>query len=881
MPGKIFSIFQWEIIVLISVAFNAYSEGSKELNSNFVLSTTLYMCNDYAGHCNNTGGIRSEFATYDASRSAPENDRLYFVMLANEVVYMGFNGNPSGGNPQPKIVYRICDNTGNVVYPESDLPTSDNYIGFIPSLLQDYYGPDQLLPPPPNQGYTALEWTPPAAGTYYIEFSQKNTNGFVYGVFLMNLLDITIYNTATSTIKPGRLYSKSWQLSETNDFTGINYILSDDSIITSVEFNSMRGGAWIQYANRTGCGNTNWAVDRNSLFNQQALFPQYKLFLNCPDTDVFPVSKNLGKIIRPDPYGNRNCDGSIDFIVNVDKAGYLEMDLSFIPASYRSLTLSQDVIRGSNTIHWNGKDGNGAEVANNVAVSFTIKYINGLTNLPLYDVEGNSNGMRVTLIAPAGIQPRVYWDDVNIWTGSCAGCPAGSGPNSLDGQANALSGGCIVPFVFPPGCHKWPYSGGGWGNLNTINSWWYAVSSSQTYPDIAEWRNPDTLVFASLPQTICSGSSGVLISVNADPNTDFYHWGYTGTGITFLPSNVTSTSSVTVNFSASATSGNITVYGTNLNCSHASPVISLPITITAGIVPPDLGSDRTICQGPGAFLDAGPGYNTYLWSTGDTIEKIIIRQAGKYWVRVGNPDCYARDTVNLGLFPVNPVSLKPDTAICQGETYVLNPGKDFSTVSWSTGESTPTIRISSGGIYWAHTIDNNNCPGADTVKISMKPAIQLNLVRDTNLCSAKSIVLHATFPGAAYRWQDGTQDSLYTIMQPGIYWVRVSKDSCAVLDTSVVHNCSGVYFPTAFYPGSLIGNNYFHPIGAVMSKFTLTIFNRFGQQIFTTNDQETGWDGTCRGQLCPADVYAYTISYELSDQPGTTVKAQGTVMLMR
>ena len=111
--------------------------------------------------------------------------------------------------------------------------------------------------------------------------------------------------------------------------------------------------------------------------------------------------------------------------------------------------------------------------------------------------------------------------------------------------------------------------------------------------------------------------------------------------------------------------------------------------------------------------------------------------------------------------------------------------------------------------------------------------------------------------------------------------MRVSKDSCAVLDTSVVHNCSGVYFPTAFYPGSQIGNNYFHPIGAVMSKFTLTVYNRFGQQIFTTGNQETGWDGTCRGQLCPADVYAYTVSYELSDQPGTTVKTQGTVTLIR
>lgn len=55
---------------------------------------------------------------------------------------------------------------------------------------------------------------------------------------------------------------------------------------------------------------------------------------------------------------------------------------------------------GSNKITWDGKDGSGVDVPNNVNIAFTISYINGLTNLPLYDVEGNSNGFLVNLIAP-------------------------------------------------------------------------------------------------------------------------------------------------------------------------------------------------------------------------------------------------------------------------------------------------------------------------------------------------------------------------------------------------------------------------------------------------------------------------------------------------
>jgi len=168
------------------------------------------------------------------------------------------------------------------------------------------------------------------------------------------------------------------------------------------------------------------------------------------------------------------------------------------------------------------------------------------------------------------------------------------------------------------------------------------------------------------------------------------------------------------------------------------------------------------------------------------------------------------------------------------------------------------------------------------VRIALKPAINVNLARDTSLCSGSSIVLHATVPGAAYLWQDGSRDSLLTVTQPGTYWVRVSHDSCAVLDTSTVTLCmGGIYFPTAFAPGSTVGNNYFRPLGPALLKFTLSIFDRWGQQVCITDNPETGWDGTSRGIFCPPGVYVYMVSYELATSPGITTKAAGTVTLVR
>ncbi|MCX6281374.1 MAG: gliding motility-associated C-terminal domain-containing protein [Bacteroidetes bacterium] len=879
---KRFSIFiSAFILFLVSFSLGGYSEGSKQLNKGcLVFATYLYICNDFTNHCTDTNGIRSQFAAYDATHSAPDDSKLCFVTRANEVVYMGFNGSPSDTITGLDIVYRICDSTGAVVYTEDYLPKASGSTGFITYLEQACEGPNQISST--GTGYDAIEWTPPRPGTYYIEFSEKYDGSFYYGRFLLGLLDITIYDNATSLVKPGRLYSKAWQCASI-DFTGINFILSDDGIVTSAEFAGMNGGGWIQYANQTGCGNTNWVEDRKSLFNRQALFPQYKVFLSSPDPDVFPIATSLGQIIPPDPSGTRSCDGTIDYIVNVDKAGNVQIQLDFTPSTYITRVLNQVVIAGSNTIHWDGKDGSGVEVPNNVVVALKVTYINGLTNLPLYDVEGSDNGILVSLVAPTGDPVKVYWDDSNIWNGTCTGCMAGRGPNTVDVKTNVLTGGCSDPIIYPPGCHKWPSAGRGWGNLNTINSWWYTVTTSSTYPSVTEWRSPKLLAFVGGPLTACAGTTGVVISVNADPNTDDYHWGFTGTGVTFLPSSTTTLPSVTMNFSLTATPGDITVYGTNTNCSSSpSPLISLPVTITAPIVPPDLGPDRNVCPGPQAVLDAGSGYVAYLWSTNETTRSISAKQSGIYWVRVGQNGCTASDSVNLVVLPSNPTKLKPDTAICEGQSYLLDPGKNFTSILWSNGDTSKTITITTPGNYWVHTVDINNCPGADTVRIALKPAINVHLARDTSLCSGSSIVLHATFPGAAYLWQDGSKDSLFTVTDPGTYWVRVSHDSCAVMDTSTVHYClGGVYFPTAFAPGSVVGNNYFHPLGPALSKFTLSIFDRWGQQIFMTDNPETGWDGTSRGSLCSPGVYVYMVSYELPDSPGTTIKARGTVTLVR
>ena len=298
--------------------------------------------------------------------------------------------------------------------------------------------------------------------------------------------------------------------------------------------------------------------------------------------------------------------------------------------------------------------------------------------------------------------------------------------------------------------------------------------------------------------------------------------------------------------------------------------------------PLNLGPDRTICAGASATLDAGAGCDSIIWSTGDTTRTINISTSGTYSVQIKKFGCWGGDVVKLTVYPYHPTKIKPDTAICQGQKYLLDPGNGFASLLWSTGDTTQTLLINTGGNYWVNTIDSNNCAGTDTVNITMKPAINVNLTHDTTVCAKTSVILHATVTGATYEWKDGSRDSLFTVTEPGVYWVRVSRDGCAVRDTSFVHDCSSeIYFPGAFTPNGDGLNDTFHPIGPVLYSFKLTVYDRWGQQVFMTTDQETGWDGKCKGGECPLGLYSYTATYELASSPGVNNKIAGTVTLIR
>lgn len=90
------------------------------------------------------------------------------------------------------------------------------------------------------------------------------------------------------------------------------------------------------------------------------------------------------------------------------------------------------------------------------------------------------------------------------------------------------------------------------------------------------------------------------------------------------------------------------------------------------------------------------------------------------------------------------------------------------------------------------------------------------------------------------------------------------------------------YIPNAFTPNGDGLNDYFRIVGLPpenITMFNIRIFNRWGQVVYTSNDIREGWDGTFKGEVCPAGDYPWVIFYE--DQNKTRTSNNGIVTLVR
>ncbi len=370
-------------------------------------------------------------------------------------------------------------------------------------------------------------------------------------------------------------------------------------------------------------------------------------------------------------------------------------------------------------------------------------------------------------------------------------------PGSITGATTVCQGQSAVTYTVPTitnaTSYVWLLPAGATGTSNT-NSITLNYDASATSENITVKGNNDcgdgtasiiAITVNPLPATagtitgtttVCQGQNTVTYTVPAITNATSYVWtlpaGAAGTS---------STNSITVNYDASATSGNITVKGNN-DCGDGT---ASTIAITVNPLPATAGTitgTTTVCQGQSAV--------TYTVTT--------ITNATSY--------VWTLPTGAAGTSSINSITVNYDASATSGSI----------------------------------TINGNNSCGDGTIStlpIIVVPSPSANAGNDTTICQNSSITLNAS-GGNSYTWDNNVSQGVpFTPNSTLTYTVTVSNGFCTATDDITINVSAPPAAPVIYQVGNdlnstaNIGNQWYDSngiiLGAISQVYTPTVSSQY------------------------------------------------------
>lgn len=323
--------------------------------------------------------------------------------------------------------------------------------------------------------------------------------------------------------------------------------------------------------------------------------------------------------------------------------------------------------------------------------------------------------------------------------------------------------------------------------------------------------------------------------------------------------------------------GNYTVTVTDASGCYDTVSVQLaqPDTFLVSILQITQPSCNGYANGSISLFVAGgtPGY-TFQWtpSGGNGLTASAL-PAGLYTFSITDANqCNYQYQIALSQPAPVVIAAPGDTTICIGTSGELFANAGGGTAPYSivwdgvTGGNPLPVSPGDNTTYTAVATDSHGCKSApQTFNVIVDKIPVVNLGKDSVICLGDTLHLSASFPGAAYLWQDGAVSPAYTVHLPGVYWVNVYNSCFSTSDTLIAEyiDCSAcVRYPTGFSPDGNQKNDLFHPlITCPVSKYNMKIFNRWGQLVFETDDVNSGWNGLYKNKPADVGVYVWMVDY--------------------
>ena len=346
------------------------------------------------------------------------------------------------------------------------------------------------------------------------------------------------------------------------------------------------------------------------------------------------------------------------------------------------------------------------------------------------------------------------------------------------------------------------------------------------------------------------------------------------------------------------------------NISFDVNVINLQLSVS---------NDTILCSDTSVFdiwADTHGTSNDFVWSSNsnfsDTLNtpiqdnSITISPTNPttYYVQISESGCLLNDSVKV-IVTSGQLDITHNIEVCRGEqttiTVINLAPSNPLTYDWSpdseiiTGDGTNTITVQPDSTT-VYSVTGTNSFGCE---VTIETTVTVNSIGFINLTTSTTndtiIEGNSTFvtvlpSGYNYTWIEGVShpNSQTTEVSPETtttYYVTAENNGCTKSDSITIYvkellcGEEDVYIPNAFTPNNDNANDNLFVRGNNIEKLIFRIYDRWGELMFETNNQQEGWDGKYKGLDCKPAVFVYYL--EMTCTGGETYFEKGNITLIR
>ncbi len=209
--------------------------------------------------------------------------------------------------------------------------------------------------------------------------------------------------------------------------------------------------------------------------------------------------------------------------------------------------------------------------------------------------------------------------------------------------------------------------------------------------------------------------------------------------------------------------------------------------------------------------------------------------------------------------------------------------------TWSNGDTGNAVTGLAAGTYLIVATDQNGCTASTQVAVSSTPAAGVSLIANDTLLESGDSVNLQVLGANTYLWSPAIGLSCSNC--PSVNASPLTSTVYQVTGTDIIGciyllkvrldveiKLNEIFVPDAFSPNN-DGNNDKLFVRGSIKDFTFSVFNRWGEMVFKTQNQTESWDGTYRGKELDGGVFVYYLNG--FDAAGNTINKKGNITLVK